>query len=59
VEDSSNGVRSAKNAGLQVIAIPHPKYPLDDDAAAMASLVLTRLTELTPDVVAGLGSSPG
>jgi HAD superfamily hydrolase (TIGR01509 family) len=59
VEDSSNGVRSAKNAGLQVIAIPHPKYPLDDDAAPMASLVLTRLTELTPDVVAGLGSSPG
>jgi HAD superfamily hydrolase (TIGR01509 family) len=57
VEDSSNGVRSAKSAGLPVIAIPHPKYPLDPDAAAMASLVLTSLTELTPDVVAALGSS--
>ena len=58
VEDSSNGVRSAKNAGLPVIAIPHPKYPLDPDAATVASLVLTSLTELTPDVVAALGSSP-
>jgi HAD superfamily hydrolase (TIGR01509 family) len=57
VEDSSNGVRSAKSAGLPVIAIPHPKYPLDPDAAAMASLVLTSLTELTPDVVAALGGS--
>jgi HAD superfamily hydrolase (TIGR01509 family) len=55
VEDSSNGVRSAKRAGLHVIAIPHPKYPLDPDAAVMASLVLTSLTELTPDVVAALG----
>ena len=54
VEDSSNGVRSAKNAGLAVIAIPHPDYPLDPDAAAMASLVLTSLAELTPDAVATL-----
>jgi HAD superfamily hydrolase (TIGR01509 family) len=57
VEDSSNGVRSAKNAGLAVIAIPHPKYPLDPDAAAMASLVLTSLDGLTPDAVAALGAS--
>jgi len=59
VEDSSNGVRSAKDAGLAVIAIPHPKYPLDPDAVAMASLVLASLAELTPDVVAGLSNSPG
>jgi HAD superfamily hydrolase (TIGR01509 family) len=54
VEDSSNGLRSAKNAGLRVIAIPHPKYPPDPDALAVASLVLTSLTELTPVVVAAL-----
>jgi len=59
VEDSSNGVRSAKSAGLAVIAIPHPKYPLDPDAAALASLVLTSLAGLTPDAVAALGGAPG
>jgi hypothetical protein len=37
-----------------VIAIPHPKYPPDPDALAVASLVLPRLDELTPDAVAAL-----
>jgi len=54
VEDSSNGLRSAAAAGLHVIAIPHPRYPPDPDALALASLVLPTLTELTPDAVAAL-----
>jgi HAD superfamily hydrolase (TIGR01509 family) len=54
VEDSSNGLRSAKAAGMHVIAIPRPKYPPDPDALAGAGLVLTSLTELTPAAVAGL-----
>lgn len=54
VEDSSNGLRSAAVAGLHVIAIPHPRYPPDPDALALASLVLPTLTELTPDAVAAL-----
>ena len=48
VEDSSNGLRSAAAAGLHVIAIPHPQYPPDPDALAVASLVLPALTDLTP-----------
>jgi HAD superfamily hydrolase (TIGR01509 family) len=54
VEDSSNGLRSAAAAGLHVIAIPHPRYPPDPDALAVASLVLPALTDLTPAAVAAL-----
>jgi HAD superfamily hydrolase (TIGR01509 family) len=54
VEDSSNGLRSAAAAGLHVIAIPHPEYPPDPDALALASLVLSDLDGLTPDAVAAL-----
>jgi HAD superfamily hydrolase (TIGR01509 family) len=55
VEDSSNGLRSAAAAGLQVIAVPQPDYPPDADALAAARLVLTSLTGLTVDAVAALG----
>jgi HAD superfamily hydrolase (TIGR01509 family) len=48
VEDSSNGVRSAAAAGMPVIAVPHPRYPLDPDADA--ALVLPAITALTPEV---------
>jgi len=51
VEDSSNGVRSAAAAGMRVIAIPSPRYPLDDDAAAEAAIILSHLDELTPATV--------
>jgi HAD superfamily hydrolase (TIGR01509 family) len=54
VEDSSNGLRSAAAAGLHVIAIPHPQYPPDPDALALASLVLPTLADLTPEAVTTL-----
>jgi HAD superfamily hydrolase (TIGR01509 family) len=56
VEDSSNGLRSAAAAGLAVIAVPHPRYPPAPDALGRAQVVLSGLPELTPDVVAALGS---
>jgi HAD superfamily hydrolase (TIGR01509 family) len=46
VEDSSNGLRSAAAAGMTVIAIPHPRYPPDGDALALATRVLSGLDEL-------------
>jgi HAD superfamily hydrolase (TIGR01509 family) len=51
VEDSHGGIRSAKAAGMRVIAIPNPSYPPDDAALAQADVVLRSLAELTPDVV--------
>jgi HAD superfamily hydrolase (TIGR01509 family) len=54
VEDSANGLRSAAAAGLQVIAVPHPKYPPEPAAVHAARLVLTGLGELTVQAVTEL-----
>ncbi len=54
VEDSTNGLRSAAAAGLQVIAVPHPRYPPDPDALDAAALVLPGLAGLTAGAVATL-----
>ncbi|WP_405163518.1 HAD family phosphatase [Nocardia sp. NBC_01499] len=51
VEDSSNGMRSAHAAGMRVIAAPRPEYPPAPDALALATHVITDLTELTPTLV--------
>jgi HAD superfamily hydrolase (TIGR01509 family) len=53
VEDSHGGIRSAKAAGMRVIAIPNPSYPPDDEALAQADVVLGSLSELTPATFAG------
>jgi HAD superfamily hydrolase (TIGR01509 family) len=54
VEDSTNGLRSAAAAGLQVIAVPHPRYPPEPAALRASRLVLTGLDELTVEAVAEL-----
>jgi HAD superfamily hydrolase (TIGR01509 family) len=51
VEDSHSGIRSARAAGMRVVAIPNASYPPDEDALAEADVVLASLDELTPDVV--------
>ncbi len=51
VEDSSNGIRSAKAAGMTVIAIPNPHYPPAEDALAAADVALDGVDALTVDVV--------
>ena len=48
VEDSGAGIRSAAAAGLRVIAIPNPDYPPDDEALALAAVVLESVHELDP-----------
>jgi HAD superfamily hydrolase (TIGR01509 family) len=52
VEDSHNGIRSARAAGMRVIAIPNPHFPPDREALAAADVVLVSLAELTSEVVA-------
>jgi HAD superfamily hydrolase (TIGR01509 family) len=51
VEDSENGILSAKAAGMHVLAIPNPQYPPHDEALAAADEVLASLAELTPEAV--------
>ena len=51
VEDSENGIRSAKAAGMRVVAIPNPQYPPAEDALAAADVVLPTVAALTPAAV--------
>jgi len=51
VEDSHNGILSAKAAGMRVIAIPNAHFPPDGDALAAADVVLDSLAELTAEAV--------
>ncbi len=53
VEDSHAGIRSAKAAGMRVVAIPNPSYPPDEEALAAADVRLGSLRELTVDVLRG------
>jgi HAD superfamily hydrolase (TIGR01509 family) len=51
VEDSHNGILSARAARMRVVAIPNPRYPPDAKALAEADVVLASLRELTPEAI--------
>jgi len=51
IEDSTNGILSAKAAGVLVVAVPNPVFPPRPDALAAADVVLASLAELTPEAV--------
>jgi HAD superfamily hydrolase (TIGR01509 family) len=51
VEDSSNGMRSAKAAGMTVVAVPNPHYPPDQDALSLASLSVETVAQLTVELI--------
>jgi HAD superfamily hydrolase (TIGR01509 family) len=51
IEDSENGIRSAKAAGMRVLAIPNPEYPPEEDALGLADEQLRTIAELTPQAV--------
>jgi HAD superfamily hydrolase (TIGR01509 family) len=51
VEDSHNGILSARAAGMRVIAIPNPHFPPRAEALAAADVVLGSISELGPAVI--------
>ncbi len=53
VEDSENGIRSAKAAGMRVIAIPNRRYPPAEEALREADVVLDSIATLDYDAVSG------
>ncbi len=52
VEDSANGIRSAKAAGMLVVAVPDRHYPPDEESLALADVSLDSIRELSPAVIA-------
>ena len=51
VEDSAPGIRSAKAAGMRVVAVPHPGYPPDAGTLRDTDAVVRSLGVLTPEVI--------
>jgi len=51
VEDSTNGILSARAAGMLVVAVPNPVFPPRADALATADVVIGSLAELTPELI--------
>jgi HAD superfamily hydrolase (TIGR01509 family) len=58
IEDSEAGIRSAKAAGMRVVAIPNRHFPPSDEALALADVRLDSLPELSADVVGSTSSRP-
>jgi HAD superfamily hydrolase (TIGR01509 family) len=58
IEDSANGIRSAVNAGLCVVAVPNHEFPPPPEVLAQADLVVERLTDLTLGALGRLGDGP-
>ena len=58
VEDSRNGIVSAKAAGMRVVAFPNPRYPPDAEVLAAADAVIDSLAGLKPSVVVGDAGAP-
>jgi HAD superfamily hydrolase (TIGR01509 family) len=51
VEDSTNGIRALRAAGMRAIAVPNRAFPPDADVLGSADAVITDLRQLTFDVV--------
>ncbi|HET8653136.1 MAG TPA: HAD family phosphatase [Gaiellaceae bacterium] len=58
IEDSANGIRSARAAGMGVVAIPNPHFPPPEDALGLAGVRLDSLAGLTPDAVESASRRP-
>jgi HAD superfamily hydrolase (TIGR01509 family) len=54
IEDSHAGIRSAKSAGMLVVAVPNLHFPPDDEAVAQADVVLGSIGDLQPETIVGL-----
>jgi HAD superfamily hydrolase (TIGR01509 family) len=57
IEDSHNGIRSAHEAGMCVVAIPNQTFPPDQEALALADCTLESLAELTVEAVTSCESA--
>jgi beta-phosphoglucomutase-like phosphatase (HAD superfamily) len=47
VEDSANGIRSLRAAGMGIIAAPGPDFPLTEDELGLANCRIDAMTEIS------------
>lgn len=55
IEDSGNGIRSLKAAGMKIVAAPSPAFPLSQDILVLADRHITTLEDFTIELVESLG----
>lgn len=55
IEDSANGIRSVKAAGMYAIAVPSPGFPLPDDILRLADHHLKSLEQFSITLIQSLG----
>lgn len=52
IEDSANGIRSLKAAGMYTLAAPSPDFPLPSDILALCDAKIDTLEDFTLDLIA-------
>jgi len=57
IEDSANGIRALKNAGMYAVAAPSPDFPLPDDILAMVDAHITTLQDFNIDLIQKIESA--
>lgn len=55
VEDSGNGIRSLRAAGMGIIAAPGPEFPLSEEVLALADVRIVEMTEFDAALVEEAG----
>lgn len=54
IEDSANGIRALRAAGMWAVAAPCPEFPLTPDVQALAHGVVDGMEHVGPRLIAGL-----
>jgi HAD superfamily hydrolase (TIGR01509 family) len=57
IEDSGNGIRALKAAGMSVIAAPSPGYPLSAEMLALADARIDEMTGFSAELVERVGGA--
>lgn len=57
IEDSSNGIRALKAAGMFAVAAPSPDFPLADDILAICDAHITTLEDFNVDLIRKIEAS--
>jgi len=59
IEDSNNGIKSLKAAGMSIIAAPGEEFPLMAETLAMADAVIHSMQDFTLDLVTRIDARRG